>query len=87
MYPKTVKAYMKVISLCARYFFHMNHSIFPNIYSDGSRGLLSYEYPIQKKQFKLLFKYPDFGHSLSDGSLDYYSDMFMYLYEKRKKII
>jgi len=81
------KNYVKHITNSTKYFFHMNHSIFPNIYSDGSRGLLSYEYPIQKKQFKLLFKYPDFGHSLSDGSLDYYSDMFMYLYEKRKKII
>jgi putative sugar O-methyltransferase len=84
MDSEAAKNYVHHITNSTKYFFHMNHSIFPNTYSDGSKGLLSFEYPLSNDFFKLLFKYPDFGHSLSDGKLDYYSDMFIYLYEKRK---
>ncbi len=82
MYPKTVKAYMKVISLCARYFFHMNHSVFKNKFSGEKKGLLSDEYPISKN-FQLLSKYPDISHLIwLDGKVHYENDIFCYLYKK-----
>jgi len=61
----------------------MNHDIHPNIYSDSNRGLLGYEYPVPMDKFKLLFRYPDVGHMLYQGKLDYNMDIFLYLYERR----
>lgn len=75
--------YVNYIANSTRYFFHMNHDIFPNVYSDGSLGLLGYEYPVPKDKFKLLFRYPDVGHMLYQGKLDYNMDIFLYLYERR----
>ncbi len=75
--------YIHHVANSTRYFFHMNHDIFPNVYSDNSPGLLGYEYPVPKDKFKLLFRYPDVGHMLYQGRLDYYMDIFLYLYERR----
>lgn len=75
--------YIKYISLSAKYFFHMNHDIYPNIYEENKRGLLGYEYPINLKDFKLIMRYSDVGHMLHNGSFDSYMDIFFYLYEKR----
>ena len=61
----------------------MNHDIYPTNYSDNSSGLLGYEYPVPKDNFKLLFRYPDFWHMLFKGGVDYYQDIFLYLYERR----
>lgn len=66
-----------------RYFFHMNHEITPNIYSNNERGLLGFEYPIPMDQFTLLFRYPDIGHLLYQGFLDFNMDIFVYLYERK----
>lgn len=77
--------YIKYISLSTKYFFHMNHDIYPNIYDDGKRGLLGYEYPINSEEFKLIMRYSDIGHMLHNGSFDKYMDIFFYLYEKRAK--
>jgi putative sugar O-methyltransferase len=76
--------YLKYISLSTKYFFHMNHDIHPNIYGQGKRGLLGYEYPINSENFKLIMRYSDIGHMLHNGSFDKYMDIFFYLYEKRK---
>lgn len=75
--------YLKFICPSTKYFFHMNHDIYPNIYEDGKRGLLGYEYPINTEEFKLIMRYPDIGHMLHNGSFDKYMDIFFYLYEKR----
>lgn len=68
----------------ARYFFHMNHEIYPNVYADDRRGLLGHEYPVPADAFRLLFRYPDLGAMLHQGVLDYSMDIFTYLYERRE---
>ena len=87
MYPKTVKAYIKIINECTRYFFHMNHSVFKNKFLKNKKGLLSNEYPLSKK-FKMLCKYPDFLHLIwIDGKVRLENDIFCHLYEKEEKRI
>jgi hypothetical protein len=76
--------YVHHISSSTKYFFHMNHDVFPNIYSDDSPGLLGHEYPVPKDKFKLLFRYPDMGHITYNGFIDYSMDIFLYLYERRE---
>ncbi len=84
MTKEAVYEYIKYISKATKgYFFHMNHDIRPNTYYDDSRGLLGYEYPVPADQFKLLFRYPDVGHMLYRGFLDFDADIFIYLYEKK----
>ena len=83
MTSKAAMNYVHHIANSTRYFFHMNHDIFPNVYSDSSPGLLGYEYPVPKDKFKLLFRYPDVGHMIFQGKVDYYMDIFLYLYERR----
>ena len=75
--------YLKYITLSSNYIFHMNHDVFPNVYSDGESGLLGYEYPISSDDFLLLFRYPDMGHMLTKGGIDYYMDIFLYLYKRK----
>tara|TARA_B100000575_G_scaffold293561_1_gene305415 strand:- start:1931 stop:3139 length:1209 start_codon:yes stop_codon:yes gene_type:complete len=67
-----------------KYFFHLNHNNYHNHFEDNSLSLLSDEYPINSEDFKLIFRYPDLGHLIHDGSVDKYQDVFLYLYEKRK---
>ena len=89
MNPEAVDNFMKYINLSTEYFFHMNHDIFPNIYKDGKKGRLGYEYPVDIRDFKLIMRYPDIGHMLYNGSFDRYMDIFFYLYQRRvrKKLI
>ena len=75
--------YFKYISQSSNYIFHMNHDVFPNVYSDGESSLLGYEYPIPEEDFLLLFRYPDMGHMLTKGGVDYYMDIFLYLYKRK----
>lgn len=77
--------YVHYIMSSTKYFFHMNHDIFPNVYSDNSPGLLGHEYPVPNDKFKLLFRYPDMGHITYNGFIDHNSDIFLYLYERREK--
>jgi hypothetical protein len=77
--------YMKYINLSSEYFFHMNHEIYPNVYDEGNKGLLGYEYPIKIDDFKLIMRYPDISHMLYNGSFDKYMDIFFYLYQRRSK--
>ena len=81
MNPDAVNNYLKYICKSTNYFFHMNHDINRNIFKDGVRGLLGYEYPIDKKKFDLIFKYPVVGHSTYLGEFDLENDIFMYLYK------
>ena len=75
--------YIDYIAKSTKYFFHMNHDIYPNIYSDNNRGLLGNEYPVPMDKFKLLFRYPDVGHMIYMGGVDYSMDIFLYLYERK----
>lgn len=83
MTKEAVINYVEYITMSTRYFFHMNHDIYPNIYNNNSRGLLGHEYPVAMDKFKLLFRYPDVGHMLYLGGLDYRMDIFVYLYERK----
>ena len=75
--------YVVHITRAAHYFFHMNHDLYPNVYDGDVPGLLAHEYPISQSEFKLLFRYPDVGHMLGLGGIDYSMDIFLYLYERR----
>jgi len=87
MTKEAVYNYIAYISKATKgYFFHMNHEISPNIYSNNERGLLGYEYPVPKDNFTLLFRYPDIGHMLSRGFLDFGMDIFVYLYERKSHL-
>jgi len=82
MTSNAAKNYIHHILNSTRYFYHMNHDNFPNVYSDNSPGLLGHEYPVTKDRFKLLFRYPDIYHAI-EGLKDINTDIFIYLYEKR----
>ncbi len=66
-----------------RYLFHTNHDATPNIYADGQRGPLGYEYPIPQEQFRLVFRYPDLSQVVGLGWFDRFSDAVIYLYERK----
>ena len=83
MTKEAVINYINHIANSAKYFFHMNHDIYPAMYAANNRGLLGYEYPVPIDQFKLLFRYPDIGHMLFLGGIDYSMDIFLYLYERK----
>ena len=83
MTAESVRAYLGHITRATRYFFHMNHDRYPNLYDDHQPGLLAHEYPVPVDQFKLLFRYADIGHLLGMGGVDYSMDIFLYLYERR----
>jgi hypothetical protein len=82
MTKEAANNYVYYITKATRWFFHMNHDIYPNIYSDNSRGLLGNQYPVPMDEFRLLFRYPDMGNMLYRGGIDYNMDIFLYLYER-----
>ena len=86
MTKEAVINYVNHITKSTRYFFHMNHEIYPNIFTDNSHGLLGHEYPIPMDIFRLVFRYPDIGHMLFQGGIDYKMDIFLYLYERIMKM-
>lgn len=71
------------IADASKLFFHMNIENNANLYSDGTFGPLGSDYPVPKDEFRLLFRYPDIGHLLAQGYLDFRQDIFMYLYERK----
>jgi len=75
--------YVGHIARATDYFFHMNHEHYANVYADGARGLLGYEYPVPPESFKLVFRYPDLGLMTAGGYVDYGMDVFAYLYTRR----
>ena len=84
MTKEAVINYINHIARSTRYFFHMNHEIYRNVFTDNSRGLLGYEYPVPMDKFKLIFRYPVIGHMLYQKGIDYKDamDIFFYLYER-----
>ena len=85
MTKEAVINYVDHITKAARYFFHMNHEIYPIVFADNNVGLLGYEYPVPMDRFKLVFRYPDIGHILWQRGIDYKEDIFLYLYERIEK--
>lgn len=83
MTQASVHAYTKHICRSTRFFFHMNHDIRPDIYADGTRGLLARDYPVPPEAFQLLVRYPDLGHLLWQGGWNREMDIFFYLYGRR----
>ena len=81
MTPEAASHFVRIASLASRYIFHINHDRDSNIFSDGRKSLLGFEYPIPDN-FKLLFRYPELKHFLIDGEVDLSSDTAIYLYEK-----
>lgn len=83
MTSESVNAYIGHIATATRYFFHINHDLYANRYDGDMPGLLAHEYPVPEDLFKLVFRYPDVGHLMGLGGIDYSMDIFMYLYERR----
>lgn len=83
MTAAAVRAFVWHIARTTRWFFHMNHEVLRNRYSDGSSGLLGHEYPVPADRFRLLMRYPDLGHLVRGGHIDTANDIFLYLYERR----
>ncbi|MBU4356335.1 MAG: putative sugar O-methyltransferase [Proteobacteria bacterium] len=86
MTKKTAMNYVTFISQSTNYFFHINHDNYPRSVSDGKKGPLGHEYSLPEKYFKKIFRYPDIGNLMLRGYLDFRSDLFIYLYERRAKI-
>lgn len=83
MTQTAARNYIAYITKATRWFFHMNHEITRNTYDDADQGLLAYEYPVPMDKFDLLFRYPEMGHLLFQGFLDFHMDIFLYLYERK----
>lgn len=84
MTRRAAENYIKYITKATRYFFSINHDKYPNVYDHNESSLLGHEYPISRDEFTLLFRYPEIKHMLFyGGKIDYNSDSFIYLYERK----
>lgn len=83
MSSESVENYVPHILRTTKYFFHINHEVYPNYYEKGERGLLGYEYPVPADQFRLLLRHPDIEFFLRIDYSDLSMDNFVYLYERR----
>ena len=75
--------YVHHISRSTRFFYHMNHDNYPNVYSGSDRGLLAHEYPVPADSFRLVHRGVDLIHMLHRGGLNFGMDIFCYLYERK----
>jgi putative sugar O-methyltransferase len=83
MNPDLAVHFISYICKATKFFFHMNHEKVQNIFENNIKSLVNSKYPINNKKFKLLFRYPDLGHSLYTGRIDFINnDIFMYLFKK-----
>ena len=80
---KAMANFASHIACASDYFFHMNIENNPNMYSDGTVGPMASQYPVPMDSFRLLFRYPDLDHLLSQGFLDLRQDIFIYLYQRK----
>ncbi len=83
MTSEAAKNYLYFILKSTKYFFHMNHEIYRNIFSTESKSSLNHEFLMTEESFQLLFRYPDIWHMLQNGKIDFYMDIFMYLYKRK----
>jgi len=61
----------------------MNHEYTRNKFNNEKKSLLNSEYDIEGK-FKELIRYPDLSHMIYENNkVDYDSDIFFYIYEKK----
>jgi len=84
MNPDAARNYLKYASLASEYILHINHDRTSEYFSDGTKGILGFEY--QLNNFKQLFKYTELKHLLPDGDIDFFSDTVICLYERKVKI-
>lgn len=83
MDPETANNYLNHIHRTSKYFFSMNHEYFRNQFDDGKKSLVNKEYNLNGK-FKELIRYPDLGHLIYErNKIDYDSNIFFYIYEKK----
>jgi len=79
---EAAKNYLNYICLSTNYFFHINHENNRNYFENGKSSYLNSEYPIDKNNFNLIYKYPELGHLLHFGEYNEKNDIYMYLYKK-----
>ena len=83
MKKNTAENYLNYITKSAKLFFHINQHTVPNIFSDGSKGLLAYEYKIPPEKFKLLSCSPHIGDMFDQTRIEGKNMFcFSHLYEK-----
>jgi len=84
MTREAISNYLRYITQATTYFFHINRDRRRNIFADHETSLLGHEYPVPSDRFTLLFRYPDLKHLVFyGGRVDFNSDAFIYLYEKK----
>lgn len=82
MEPATAKHYINHIYRLSEYFFSMNHEFFRNE-MDGNYSLINKEYNLENK-FEEIIRYPDLGHLFERNKINFESDIFFYIYRKKK---
>jgi putative sugar O-methyltransferase len=83
MEPDVANNYIEHIHKTSRFFFSMNHEYIRNKFNNEKKSLLNSEYDIEGK-FKELIRYPDLSHMIYENNkVDYDSDIFFYIYEKK----
>jgi len=84
MTREAISNYLRYITQATTYFFHINRDRRRNIFADHETSLLGHEYPVPTDRFTLVFRYPDLKHLVFyGGRVDFNSDAFIYLYEKK----
>jgi hypothetical protein len=83
MTAEAARTYVSAITRATKYFFHVNHEVFRNVYGEGDASLLAHEYPVPAEEFDLLSRSPELFISTLNGTLDYASQSFVYLYGRR----
>ena len=83
MDPETAHNYLNHIHRTTKYFFSMNHEYFRNHFDNGKKSLVNREYNLDGK-FHELIRHPDLWHlTYERNKLDFDSNTFFYIYEKR----
>lgn len=85
MTREAVDNYVRHIARATRYFFHANHDLTPEHYSDGEHGVLARDYPVSPDDFTLVSRYLDPDHLLRRGWEDDTSDIFIHLYQRKSR--
>lgn len=82
MPASAVESYIPEICRTSRYFYHRNKTINPRPFPDGSKGLVSPQYPIPTSS-RLLWRYPCIIQNIHRRAFRFSlrNDTFIYLYE------
>ncbi len=83
MSPATCRALVTEICRVSNRFWHMNHELNRNSFSDGSASLLNPEYPVPAEEFRLVLRYIESVNAAYKGWFDDGYDIYGYYYERR----